>query len=212
MTWRSENTVNQAAAHFADRLHTTNHRRNRVFGWARSQRLWNHMSVSLHPHRSVDTGRPSPRPWVPGGPSAPQDTPASLLTAHLLQTLVGPLPQMSSSCIDFKEPIFACRRGGESSHVQKTHSSGRNEEGVAEHLLKEDPSRLGGEDISSESSQEQPPIPPPLRPPHVPQHTPGGSALADPQGQRAPREGVGAPRSFAGAPPLRMDLMSSVSK
>lgn len=35
---------------------------------------------------------------------------------------------------------------------------------------------------------------------------------ADLQGGRGPGEGEGAPWKFAGAPPLGMDLMSSVSK
>lgn len=136
MTWPCENTVNQATRHLADRLHMSSCRRNRVLavpnpsspGVTRAPKAW-------------PQGVPAPLPWVPRGwggrLSAPQHSTLPAFTAPTDtrpssgdETLLASLPHMISSCIHFKEQTFFLERGGESSHMQKIHSPGRDEERV----------------------------------------------------------------------------------
>lgn len=75
-----------------------------MFRCAPSRQLWNHTSPPPAPGKTEGTGRPCPPPWVPWGVSAPQH---GILLAfpqmptHLLETLLGLLPHMISSCIHF---------------------------------------------------------------------------------------------------------------
>ena len=114
MTWPCENTVNQAARHFADRLHMSSYRRNNV-GCAQSPNPWSHtcpQNVGMRRPCSPALGSMAGeggRETLPPNTAHSQPSRFPQTAAHLLEMRHSSplsLPHMISSCIHFKEQTF----------------------------------------------------------------------------------------------------------